>query len=162
MTAPSTPSIPDLLRIVSSSTKDVFSTMVFMPVTPGESIEPDNHFEVTGFVSGTISLSNEDWTMNLSLLFNNELSLVVFRAMMGMEPDAQVNQSEVIDVVGELANMVAGGTKTNLQAMGVNVKIGLPTVVVGECHRITPPRNVHTHIVPMNADNGVFYVEIST
>ena len=89
------------------------------------------------------------------------LATQIFRAMMGLDGNAPVNSQEINDVVGELANMVAGGAKSKLQEQNVHFKIGLPTVVVGENHYIEPPKNVNTIVVPFAIQEGYFHIELS-
>ncbi len=149
-----------LLPYFVESIKNVFETMVFMPVEVGERV-PKSQGLPKGYVSGTISLTGEDISGNLSIIFTSATATAVFRAMMGMSDDTAVNQNEVNDVVGEIANMVAGSAKSKLQEKNVHFKIGLPTVVVGEGHYIEPPRNVETVVVPVKGTAGEFFMEIS-
>ena len=151
-----------LLPAFLEGAKEVFETMVFMPVTIGEA-QPKAKGFPTGFISGTISLNADDLSGNLSLIFSLPLATRVFRAMMGMDESAPVNQQEINDVVGELANMTAGGAKSRLQEKEIHFKIGLPTVVVGENHYLEPPKEVQTVVVPltMTKTQEVFYIELS-
>ena len=151
-----------LLPAFLESVKEVFETMVFMPVTLGEA-KPKAKGEPTGSISGTISLGADDLSGNLSLIFSLPLATRIFRSMMGMDESAPVNQQEINDVVGELANMTAGGAKSRLQEKEIHFKIGLPTVVVGENHYLEPPKEVKTVVVPLTVNNTqeVFYIELS-
>jgi chemotaxis protein CheX len=149
-----------LLPYFIESIRNVFETMVFMPVTAGERT-PKSQGLPRGYVSGTISLAGEEINGNLSIIFSLPSATAIFRAMMGLGNDADVNQNEVNDVVGEIANMVAGSAKAKLQEKNVHFKIGLPTVVVGEGHYIEPPRNVETVVLPIKGSAGEFFMEIS-
>jgi chemotaxis protein CheX len=142
-----------LLPAFVDSATDVFRTMVFMPVIHGQPSQKSRGTP-TGAISGTISLTGEDVTGNLSIMLSKPLATKIFRSMMGMDASAQVNEQEINDVVGELANMIAGGGKSKLQEVGVNFKIGLPSVVVGENHHIEPPKNVDTVVVSLTAETG--------
>ena len=151
-----------LLPAFLEGVKEVFETMVFIPVTLGEPTQKVKGFP-TGFISGTISLNADDTSGNLSLIFGLPLATKIFRSMMGMDENAEVNQQEINDVVGELANMTAGGAKSRLQEKEIHFKIGLPTVVVGENHYLEPPKEVKTMVVPItvNDSQAVFYIELS-
>lgn len=151
-----------LLPAFLEGVKEVFETMVFMPVTIGEPTQKVKGFP-TGFISGTISLNADDLSGNLSLVFGLPLATKIFRSMMGMDESTPVNQQEINDVVGELANMTAGGAKSRLQEKEVHFKIGLPTVVVGENHYLEPPKEVQTMVVPVtvNSNQEIFYIELS-
>ena len=151
-----------LLPAFLEGAKEVFETMVFMPITLGEA-KPKTKGWPTGFISGTISLNADDLAGNLSLIFSQPLATRIFRSMMGMDESAPVNQQEINDVVGELANMTAGGAKSRLQEKEIHFKIGLPTVVVGENHYLEPPKEVQTVVVPVTLNNGqdTFFIELS-
>ena len=142
------------------SVRQTFETMVFMPVTFGEKM-PKGKGTPTGSISGTISLNGDDQNGLLSLIFPMPLAKSIFRAMMGMQESDAVADEEVNDVVGELSNMVAGGAKSRLQEMGINFKIGLPTVVVGENHYLEPPKDTQNIVVVVKAEKGDFYLELS-
>jgi chemotaxis protein CheX len=150
----------DLLPAFIESAGDVFRTMVFLPVTPGQPSEK-NRGTPTGAISGTIGLTGEEISGNLSIILSMPLATKVFRSMMGMDANTEVNAQELTDVVGEIANMVAGGGKSKLQEAGVNFKIGLPSVVVGENHHIEPPKDVDTVVVSMGTEAGEFFLELS-
>jgi chemotaxis protein CheX len=142
------------------SARLIFDTMVFMPVSFGEA-SPKGKGVPTGSISGTIGLAGDDQRGTLSLIFPMALAKAIFRAMMGMQENENVGDAELNDVVGELANMVAGGAKSRLQELGINFKIGLPTVVVGENHYLEPPKEAQTVIVPVITDKGSFHMELS-
>ena len=148
--------LPDFLESATST----FETMVFMPITFGDKQEKGKG-NPRGAISGTISLTGEEQSGNLSLIFPMKLAQAVFRAMMMMGEDDPVDNSELNDVVGELANMVAGGAKSRLQEKDIHFKIGLPTVVVGEDHYLEPPRDVTTIVVPVSCAKGDFFIELS-
>jgi chemotaxis protein CheX len=149
-----------LLPSFIASAREVFETMVFMPATPGEPATKTKG-RPTGHISGTISLSGDEISGNLSLLFSLSLATRIFRKMMSMDDNAPVHQQEINDVVGELANMVAGGAKSRLQEKHVHFKIGLPTVVVGDSHYLEPPKDVKTMVVPLACGGETFYMELS-
>jgi chemotaxis protein CheX len=149
-----------LIPAFIQSTSEVFQTMVFMPVTPDQPTKKTKGCP-SGYISGTISLTGEEISGNVSLILEMPLATKIFRSMMGLDGNAPVNAQEINDVVGELANMVAGGAKSKLQEQNVHFKIGLPTVVVGENHYIEPPRNVSTIVVPFAIQEGKFHLELS-
>ncbi|HBA84112.1 MAG TPA: hypothetical protein DCZ95_08470 [Verrucomicrobia bacterium] len=142
------------------SARQIFETMVFMPVSFGDATPKDKGYP-TGSISGTIGMAGDDQRGTLSLIFPLPLAQAIFRAMMGMPENETVADAELNDVVGELSNMVAGGAKSRLQEIDVNFKIGLPTVVVGQNHYLDTPKEAQTVIVPVITDKGSFHMELS-
>lgn len=80
---------------------------------------------------------------------------------MMMSEDEPNDDGELKDMVGELANMVAGGAKAALQGQGIHFVIGLPTVVVGENHYLNSPEIAASRVVEMTIDAGTFYMELA-
>ncbi|MCZ7527730.1 MAG: chemotaxis protein CheX [Acidimicrobiia bacterium] len=65
-------------------------------------------------------------------------------AMFGMEPD-ELGDDEVLDALGELANMIGGNVKGMLDA---DCKLSLPTVAEGKDFRVcVPGSGVQTALV---------------
>src|SRR5690606_30092256 len=66
--------------------------------------------------------------------------------------------TDVIDAIGELANMVAGAAKAELEEYELSVS--LPSVVTGESHEIRFPSNVTPICVPFDTDWGPLRLEV--
>lgn len=62
------------------------------------------------------------------------------------------------DAVGELANMVAGGAKSQLT--GFNINISLPSVVCGENHNMPASKAAKRLLIPCTIEAGEFVVEV--
>ena len=155
-----------MLPFFIESATATFETMVFMPLTVGEVI-PRSPGEPKGSISGTVGMTGSveatetEFRGNISLIFTLDLAKAIFRGMMMMTEEDPVADEELNDVVGELANMVVGGAKAKLQDEGINYKIGLPNVVVGDNHYLEPPKDAAVQIVPLTTASGVFYIVIS-
>ena len=65
---------------------------------------------------------------------------------------------EVVDVVGELANMVAGGAKAQLEAY--EMRISLPTVIVGRNESIQFPSETPSLCICFTSDWGPLTVQV--
>ena len=98
---------------------------------------------VTGAYLGAVSVN-----------FSKEIACTVASNMLG--EDHTDTDENVLDAIGEIANMVAGGAK----AQGLNYKISLPTVSSGENiqHRFSP--DIPTIVIPFDTDIGTFSLEV--
>ena len=108
----------------------MFSTMCGMPLKRDDAIESAaiiDHPHVSGIISLTGSFKS-----NVILNLHQDVVFGAAEAMLGMEVNAM--DHDVLDLVRELTNMVAGKSKERLNLVGVS--LGLPTVVAGQCHRI--------------------------
>jgi chemotaxis protein CheX len=143
-----------------------FETMAFMATTAGppmskESGLPRGQISGTIGVTGSIPLTGDTICGNVSLIFPDQVGQLIFRSMMMMEADEPVDDNELQDAVGELANMAAGGAKAAMQAMGLNFNISLPSVVVGSGHHLAQPGNAVSLVVPLKTELAEFFMQVT-
>jgi chemotaxis protein CheX len=136
------------------STCDVFKVMLECELTRGElSVKQDSC--ASHEVSGVIGMSGEAaGTVVVSL--SREMALQVAGALLGEMPESV--DADVVDAIGEIANMVAGGAKSRLD--GLELSIGLPTVICGENHTVNFPSNATPIIIPFSSDWGPLSIEV--
>ncbi|MCL6503463.1 MAG: chemotaxis protein CheX [Pirellulales bacterium] len=136
------------------SVVNAFSTMIGCEVKRGQLSlgRPGNRLHE---VSGVIGLSGTAaGTVVLSL--SREVALKVAAALLLVEPEEM--NSEVIDAVGELTNIVAGAAKGELDQF--QLSISLPTVVMGRDHQMRFPSNVTPICVPFETPWGPLSLEV--
>lgn len=72
-----------------------------------------------------------DHSLHIGVASSEHGCRVLTRALLGMEPDEVVSPEDVHDAVGEIANMVAGGVKNKVVALGIDAQLGLPIFIHG-------------------------------
>jgi chemotaxis protein CheX len=72
--------------------------------------------------------------------------------------DGQLSDADVVDALGEVANMVAGSAKAKFE--GHEIYIGLPTVVRGVQYSLEPPRQSVTIVLPFKSEIGDFLLNV--
>ena len=137
-----------------NSTINVFTTMV--KIKP-EIIKPrlKEDSGATYDVSGVIGFSGEV-VGSVVLSFQMEAAKKLVGALVGGEVDP--NSSDFADAVGELANMIAGNAKKDLGCMA---SIAVPTVIIGQHHRIGRLSDVPCVLIPCHTSEGDFAVEVN-
>ncbi|MEN0110055.1 MAG: chemotaxis protein CheX [Planctomycetota bacterium] len=133
---------------------NTFTTMLAADATRGELQLGDakvRHFPI----SGLIGLSGKAQGM-VVINLSTEVALQAASAML-MEEMTEVND-DVLDAVGELANVVAGQAKTDLDEYELSV--GLPNVITGEGHEIRFPSSAPPLVVPFKTDFGPLRLEV--
>jgi chemotaxis protein CheX len=106
-------------------------------------------------VSGIIGLSGRAvGTVVLSL--SREVALRAASTLLLM--DATELNDDVVDAVGELTNVVAGGAKSRLEQY--ELSISLPNVITGIHHEIRFPSNVSPICVPFTTQWGPLVMEV--
>jgi chemotaxis protein CheX len=106
-------------------------------------------------VSGVIGLSGKVQGIVVVGL-DREVALKVAELMLQERP-AVIN-GEVIDAVGELANIIAGAGKTQFPEL--ELYVSLPTVITGKHHCIQFPTKVTPICIPFQSEWGPLTVEV--
>jgi chemotaxis protein CheX len=134
--------------------KDVFSMMLGWEVGLN-GIFTNEKFLSRYDCSGLIGFSG---TLQGSIVVSvdQDVAFAAAEAFLGSRPSSI--DAEVIDMVGELTNMIAGGGKDRMGVPGVN--LGLPTVISGKGHTVTFDNGAHVEILQFNSPHGPFTVEI--
>lgn len=133
---------------------NAFDTMLGCKVSRGAIHLKEDHAPMHE-VSGIIGLSGKTvGTVVLSL--SEGVALKAASAMLMCEADAI--DGDVIDAVGELANMVAGAAKAELEEYELSVS--LPNVITGTGHEVRFPSNVRPICVPFSTEWGELTLEV--
>ncbi len=122
---------------IQQAVEEVFSTMLNMDVKVLETHEGANVplAESVGVVGSVGMAGKINGTVYMS--YSDKLACKLVEDMIGEAPGG-VDQPEVTDVIGELANMVAGGMKRRTSEKGYNGLLVPPIVMVGRGIRVDP------------------------
>lgn len=135
--------------------KNVFQTMLKLEVTM---TKPHIKHEGTASadVSGVIGFSG-DATGCVILSFSKDAACNIAGKFAGMT--LAIDSPDLVDAIGELANMVAGNAKKDFG--GVRISISLPSVVIGKDHIVGQSRMVPRLVIPCSSSSGNFDVEVA-
>lgn len=106
-------------------------------------------------VSGVISISGEVEAIVVAN-FSRKLAFNSTETILGDLPEEV--DSDVLETVAELTNMIGGSAKDQLKVSGCN--LGLPTVVHGAGHVVTMPRNSKITSVQLESAQGKLNIEV--
>jgi len=137
---------------------NVMSTMAQMELIP-EKPRLKKDEVALGDVSGLIGMVSPQANGSLSITFEGGLALATMKNMVGEAPD-EVNE-EIIDLVGEITNMVTGGAKRMLSEKGIEFDMATPMVVSGANHSIHHKAKGPIVIIPLKNELGRAYIEFS-
>jgi chemotaxis protein CheX len=137
-----------------TSTVSAFETRLDCALTRGKPYVKDQT-KPAHEVSGIIGLSGKAQGMVVVSLCR-EAALGVTEAMLQERPD-RIN-ADVTDAVGELANIVAGGAKGQLEHL--EMQVSLPTVITGNAPIIGFPSRVTPICIPFHSKWGPITVEV--
>jgi chemotaxis protein CheX len=138
-----------------TSTIETFQKMVGVQAKPGKLIvKQGSHNDYD--ISGIIGISGRAKGM-VALSFPKDTALKVTDKFIG---GASANmENDIIDAIGELANIVAGYAKKSL--IEFKITISLPTVITGNNHQVKEPKDVFSFIVPFETELGGFHLAVS-
>ena len=112
-----------------------------------------------GDITGLIGFAEKNVTGSVALSFPTATAIHVYNIMTG-EHTARINR-EVQDSIGELANIVAGGAKTELAKEGCSFHISIPTVIVGKNHAISHKVDTPVVVIPFTLNDLGFIMEVT-
>ncbi len=133
---------------------NTFKTMLQCPVRLGQ-LWPKPARAPLHEVTGVIGLSGKA-TGVVVVSFSESLAVRAAAAMLLREP-VEVDD-DVVDAVGELTNMIAGGAKAELPQW--EMSLSTPSVVVGCPHSIRFPSSVEPVCISFDTDWGPLALEI--
>jgi len=137
-----------------TSMTSLFDTMLETKLTRGkpflkETIHPEHD------VSGIIGLTGK--AKGIVVLSLCEKAALGAAGVLLQQPCETID-ADVIDAVGELTNIVAGGAKAQLEQL--EMSIGLPTVISGSDHSIGFPSDAPPVCIPFDCKWGPITVEV--
>lgn len=144
----------DYINPFITSLINTFETMLSCTLTRGQLYlkAPDTKLHD---VSGIIGLSGQaQGTVVLSL--DREVAMRATSTLLMCET-TELN-SDVVDAVGELTNMVAGSAKAQLTEY--KLSISLPGVIKGAGHEVCFPSDVTPICVPFTCEWGELKIEV--
>jgi len=112
-----------------------------------------------GDISAVIGFAGPRVTGSVALSFPTPVALKIYSLMMG-EKVYRIS-SDVQDVVGELANIVAGGAKTELSKENLGFNLSIPTVVVGKGHTLGHKMDIPVMVIPFELGKHRFVMEVT-
>jgi chemotaxis protein CheX len=106
----------------------VFKTMLNIELSLGKPTLQEAR-TTSGDVTGIIAMVGDRKGI-IAISFKEKGALFVFNSLMG--DDASSICPEVVDAIGELANIMSGQARKELENAGVNLRTSIPMVVVGQ------------------------------
>lgn len=143
-----------LLKAIIQSAQSVFSKMCGIDLEFQEQADigcAAKHYDVSGIIaiSGALPTS-------LAMHMASSLIFASAENFMGIRPTKL--DADMLDLVGELTNMVAGGAKERLDLPGLS--LGLPTVVAGPAHQVAFGTGMRVSAITFQSPLGVLAIDV--
>ena len=148
----------NLINPFLKSIHNVMETMLNVkPEQAAPFVKKDNL--TNGDVSGIIGFTESNCAGSIVISFPENTALKVFKLLTG-ESSNRIG-TDVQDAIGEMANMVAGGAKSDFSKTGLSFHLSIPTVVVGRNHMLNHSGNLPVMVVPMSLGDDKFTMEVA-
>ncbi|WP_101760605.1 chemotaxis protein CheX [Oceanicoccus sp. KOV_DT_Chl] len=138
------------------STITVLSTMAMVEVTAGKPMKKQGS-NTMGDVTGMIDLSGKSTQGSLAISFSKPAILDITEKMLG-EAVSSIDET-VVDVVGEITNMITGSAKRIYSEQGMEFDLTLPSMLLGNDKPLNHKVKGDAIVLPFNTPAGDFYVE---
>ena len=132
------------------ATQNVFKTMLSTQITIGKPSLKTNNLTL-GEVTGVMGFTG-DKKGSFTLSFSRESAAYVYRSMIG--EDISIINSDVVDAIGELTNIISGQIRVELEKIGVKLSASLPTVIVGQNVAVSFITRLPVIALPFSFDDG--------
>ena len=146
-----------LSRYILESTESVFSTMLGWELTAGEPRIAHGNMGPSFGVAALVGLAGP-WMGNGSLDCSATLACTIAGAMRRTEYQ-DVNE-DVLDAMGEVANMIIGNIKTRAEAIVGPLDLSIPTVVYGRNFTTRSQSRNQWTVVPFQCQGEEFQVQV--
>ena len=118
-----------LKNIMLESAKEVFETMIFLPLE--ETAEQDEEIEQSKSLICSITFTGRRQGCFLAQC-RMESAEQIAKGMLMMEPGESVKENEICDAFGEMVNMIIGGIKARLSDTVGELKISILSTITGQ------------------------------
>jgi chemotaxis protein CheX len=146
-----------------TAAQTVFKTMLGIDAGMGKPVLKSIR-STSGDVTGIMGLVG-DRKGTICISFRDKGALFVFKTLIGDEVD-KIN-SEVVDAIGELTNIISGQARKEFEGAGINLKAAIPMVVVGKNVEMNFITTIPIISLPFyfavndNGDKEVMYLDFS-
>jgi chemotaxis protein CheX len=143
-----------MLDALVQSTLSLFSSMCALDLE--QIAVEDQAGRAAGYdLSGIVSLSGKI-RATIAVSLDKSLAFAATESFLGTRPD-EIN-GDVVDLVGELTNMIGGNAKDRFALKGVN--LGLPTVVAGQGHYVAFESGLDRSHLQFQSQFGRLHIEL--
>jgi len=140
-----------------TATSEVFKTMVGIEPERG-SLYIKSDEKLPYDISGVIGLAGQASGF-VVISMTERLAFKILENFLG-EKKTEMDE-DVMDAIGEILNMIAGGAKQVFSKKGIRFKISIPNVVVGKNHMVGKQKNVQCIGMTFKVGDDTFVIEVA-
>ncbi|MBU3918254.1 chemotaxis protein CheX [bacterium] len=139
------------------ATRKVLKMMAFMDSKPKKPyLKEMGNNKGLGDISSVISVSGE-CKGSIGISFQTKCIIKVAYQMFSEEYDGLTD--EIVDMVGEIVNMVSGDARQELVKLGFHFSAGIPVTTTGNGHELIHSVKDRIIVIPFETEYGEFFIE---
>jgi len=148
----------NFINPVLRSMQNVLSTMARIdPKVGTPKVKVKNDIIQGKNITGVMSMTGRRGNASVAITFSEAAILHIAKNMLPGE--ITKIDGMIIDLVGELANMVLGGAKSELETGGYFFQLSLPTIILGSDYLIAHKTDAPIIVLPFSMPEGEFVIE---
>jgi len=148
----------NFMNPVLRSMQNVLSTMAHIePKVGSPKLKEKNSIIQGKNISGIMSMTGRRGNASIAITFSE--SAIVHIAKKMLPSEITTIDGNVIDLVGEIVNMVLGGAKSEFENGGYFFSLSLPTIILGTDYLIAHKTNAPIIMLPFAMPEGEFVIE---
>lgn len=145
----------DITKAVTAAMENTFG----VNVKSGDYEVGEGMVSLVGDVSGVIAMVQNQLEATLTLCLTFETIRDILPQIVGRS--ISVTHEMAVDAVGEITNMIFGQLKTELNARGHSLKLGIPSVVTGRGHFVSQFHRGHFMVIPFKLGDQLFQIHVA-
>ena len=147
----------NLAQILIGGTKKIFKNY-FKTQVSEQDFYFDQGFKNSGDISGLVTLKQNNKEGIFVITFPMNTIQNMLESIYGRVPEP--NSKELREGVGELTNIAYGIAKKDLNELGHNLGMSIPTIIVGNDHMIHPFSSGQSLVIPFTSEKGNFCIQV--
>lgn len=128
-------------------------------VVPGAYEIGEGAASLVGDVTGVIGIVQDKLEGTLALSLSYEVVRDLLPQVVGRS--VAITHEMAVDAVGEITNMIFGQVKRGINGRGMQIKLGIPTVVTGKGHFVSHFHRGRYMIIPFKLDDQLLQVYVA-
>jgi chemotaxis protein CheX len=149
--------IEDLEQLIGTAIREVFGTMLNLPVAP--MAMTDLQVNGTPHVASSVGFIGR-LTGVVFIYVSGQFARKMTCNLLGLD-DSDIDSDEMVnDAMGELANMVVGNLKSRLSDRGMGCVLTIPSIVRGTHLSIEPVSSIERRVFCFSCEKNHLLVEV--
>jgi len=152
----STKRIPEDISVMVK--QSVINTFASISGEEPAYLEDDESKGALNGMIGNIAVFNPDHTLSLMLAIPRDTAISLSEVFIGME--LPFESDDMGDLIGEIANILAGEVAANVEKVGFRGQSSLPTATRGSDLTLFMPNKPPTEKMKFSGSNGEFWLTV--